>query len=54
MRGKKAKALRKKVYGDRSQRASERVYALAARGRVVINVITSPRAIYQQTKRGTA
>jgi hypothetical protein len=49
MNGRKAKALRKKVYGDGSLRV-RRVYGRLNNGQIV-NDPSSPRAIYQAAKR---
>ena len=59
MRGTKAKALRRQVYGDKSQRA-ERQYVGGKVGRVakgyrtktIENAPGSPRALYQALKEG--
>ena len=48
MRGKKAKRIRKMVYGDKSQRV-ERVYI--KQGQTIRNDPLSLRAIYQMTKK---
>ena len=49
MRGKKAKRIRKMVYGDNSQRKSERVYIKD--GKTIRNDPLSLRAIYQMAKK---
>lgn len=63
MRGTKAKAIRKAVYGDVSLKGKRQYLGIQRdgynklgyyrRGVQVINHPESPRAIYQTTKRGT-
>lgn len=60
MNGKKAKALRRKIYGNKSQRA-ERQYVGGKLGKyprgyvptTITNAPSSPRAEYQAAKRAT-
>lgn len=47
MRGKKAKAIRRAVFGDKSLKAP-RSYSVGLNGQVIVR---GPRAVYQQVKR---
>jgi hypothetical protein len=62
MRGRKAKAVRKAVYGDNSLRQKREYFRINNSRHIrtgdlgpgtVVNTSTSLRSIYQRTKRGT-